>query len=316
LDDQKPVSLLAPLHGRKPEAPAWFTRALAVAPERAFVAVAAARIEMLTWGERGKPGLLLLHGNGAHADWWSFIAPFFSEHYRVAALSWSGMGASDWRERYSLDAFLAEIETVAEAAGLYDAPEKPVAVGHSFGAMPLLIHAARNSERLKAIVIVDPPIFSPTRERQNRPPREHQAHRVYPSLEAALARFRFAPVQGCENLYIADFIARTSLKTAPMTEGPGEGWTWRFDPALWRTLSLREMLPKPGDVRCPSALIWGGRSRLMRPEDAAHALTLLPPGSPSIDIPEAEHHVWIDQPLAFVAALRALLAAWPAKEAP
>ena len=311
MDDAKPASLLGHLRGAKPEAPAWFTRALEVAPERSFVTVEGASIEMLTWGERGKPGLLFLHGNGAHADWWSFIAPFFSEHYRVAAFSWSGMGASEWRERYSLDAFLAEIEVVAQAAGLYDCAEKPVMVGHSFGAMPLLIHAARASERLKAIVIVDPPIFSPTRERQTRPPREERPHRVYRTLEAALERFRFAPVQPCENLYIADFIARTSLKQAPMADGSGEGWTWRFDAALWRNLRIRDMLPGAGDVRCPSALIWGGRSRLMRAEDAAHALTLLPPGSPCIDIPEAEHHVWIDQPLAFVASLRALLAAWP-----
>jgi hypothetical protein len=30
-----------------------------------------------------------------------------------------------------------------------------------------------------------------------------------------------------------------------------------------------------------------------------------------IEIPDSHHHVMIDQPLALVAALRALLAAWP-----
>ena len=49
------------------------------------------------------------NGNGAHADWWSFIAPFFAAHYRVAALSWSGMGGSDWREHYTLEAFVDEM---------------------------------------------------------------------------------------------------------------------------------------------------------------------------------------------------------------
>jgi pimeloyl-ACP methyl ester carboxylesterase len=44
-------------------------------------------------------------------------------------------------------------------------------------------------------------------------------------------------------------------------------------------------------------------------------MSLLAPGSPHIVIPEAEHHVMIDQPLAFVAALRALLTAWPASTA-
>src|ERR687889_2948362 len=125
-DTAPPPSLLGSFQGARPPAPDWFTHALAQAPERSLIEAAGARIETLTWGERGKPGLLFLHGNGAHADWWSFIAPFFSGQYRVAAFSLSGMGASDWRERYSLDAFLAEIEVVAQAAGLYDCAEKPV----------------------------------------------------------------------------------------------------------------------------------------------------------------------------------------------
>ena len=45
------------------------------------------------------------------------------------------------------------------------------------------------------------------------------------------------------------------------------------------------------------------------------AMSLLAPGSPDVVIPEAEHHVMIDQPLAFVAGLRALLATWPAERA-
>ena len=39
---------------------------------------------------------------------------------------------------------------------------------------------------------------------------------------------------------------------------------------------------------------------------------LIPAAAPHIVIPESEHHVMVDQPLALVAALRALLAAWPA----
>ena len=37
---------------------------------------------------------------------------------------------------------------------------------------------------------------------------------------------------------------------------------------------------------------------------------LLGRNSPVIEIPEARHHVMLDQPLAFIAALRALLADW------
>jgi len=111
-DDQKPwpefPAPLAAFNGEKPPAPPWFDAALADAPERSFFDFEGASIELLTWGEIGKPGLLLLHGNGASADWWTFIAPFFAQDWRVAAFSWSGMGRSDWRETYTAERFAQE----------------------------------------------------------------------------------------------------------------------------------------------------------------------------------------------------------------
>jgi pimeloyl-ACP methyl ester carboxylesterase len=40
-------------------------------------------------------------------------------------------------------------------------------------------------------------------------------------------------------------------------------------------------------------------------------MSFVKPGAPHVVIPEAEHHLMIDQPLGFVAALRALMEAWP-----
>src|SRR5215469_10262550 len=110
------ASPLARFNGVRPPAPAWFKEALASEPEVNLVPVSGARIELLTWGERGKPGLIFVHGNSAHARWWSFIAPFFAEDYRVAALSLSGMGGSDWREAYGFDLFAEEIYACGQAA--------------------------------------------------------------------------------------------------------------------------------------------------------------------------------------------------------
>ncbi|WP_203236248.1 alpha/beta fold hydrolase [Methylobacterium crusticola] len=296
---------LAAFAGAPPPAPAWFREVLAAAPEAGSLTVAGARIETLSWGERGRPGLLLLHGSGAHAGWWRFIAPFLADGHRVAALSWSGMGGSDWREAYGLDLFADEAERAAEAAGLF-AAGPPLMVGHSFGSLPMLALAGRSGPRWRGAVLVDPPIFSP--ERRHRPARGDGAartHRVYPTLAEALARFRFAPVQPCDTPYIADLIARESLKPV------AGGFTWRFDPALWGRLRLPDRAALVGAARCPLALVCGARSDLMRPADAAYVTRLLPAGSPRIDVPEAYHHVMVDQPLAFVAALRALLAAWP-----
>ncbi|TNC10887.1 alpha/beta hydrolase [Methylobacterium terricola] len=293
------------LEGDVPPAPDWFRDAVADRPRIGRVAVTGAGIETFVWGKSGRPGLMLLHGNGAHAGWWRFIAPFFAESHRVAALSWSGMGGSDWRETYDLDTFADEIGAAAESAGLFEAGA-PVMVGHSFGCFPMLTEAGRAAGRWRGAVIVDPPIFSPERRAgRRREDGRFAPHRIYPTLEEALGRFRFAPMQPCETLYIADLIARESLREV------AGGWSWRFDPSLWARLALPDRAAMVREARCPLALVTGARSDLMRPADAAYVQGLLPPGSPRIDLPEAYHHVMVDQPLAFVAALRAPLAVWP-----
>jgi len=295
---------LAQFAGAVPPAPAWFDAAIAHAPERSIVIGDGGPIELLTWGDRGKPGLLLMHGSGAHAGWWSFIAPFFAADYRVAAFSWAGMGGSAHRERYDIGGFVAQIMDVATTAGLFEAATKPVLVAHSFGGYPMMAAAARHGDRFKAAVIVDTPFRAPGEG--GRPATAiDRPHRVYPTLVEALARFRFAPTQGCANLYVADHIARGSL-----VEVPG-GWQWAFDPLLWSRFDIgepREVLRVP---KCPVALIWGDRSALMTPAMVTRMRDMLPPGTPAFAVPDADHHVMVDQPLAFVAGLRGLLSGWP-----
>ena len=105
--------------GVQKEAPGWFAKALETPYEEGAITVDGARIHYLQWGGvSDKPGIVLVHGNGAHAHWWTFIAPFLLEHYRVVALDLSGMGDSDHRERYSPEGFAAEVVGVMDAAGV------------------------------------------------------------------------------------------------------------------------------------------------------------------------------------------------------
>ncbi|MET3666912.1 alpha/beta hydrolase [Caulobacter sp. 1776] len=304
-DDQvQPASLLAPFAGAKPPAPAWFDAAIAHEPERSLIPVDGANIELLTWGEVGNPGLLFLHGNGAHADWWSFIAPFFSKDWRVAAISWAGMGGSDWREAYSGETFAAEIFAAIDAAQLEAGGIKPILVGHSFGGFPTLYCAALHADRLRGVVMADSSIQPPEKRWKGPPPRPAPGNRVYDTLEEALTRFRLAPPQPCENLYIADFIARRSLKEV---EG---GWTWKFDPAIWQRFKMPDLGDLLTRIACPAALMWGERSNLMHAETLDYMIAQMPKDVRLLPLPDADHHVMIDQPLAFVAGLRGLLATW------
>ena len=323
------MSPLSPFAGAKPASPAWFGEALAREPERSMVPAAGADIELLTWGERGKPGLLLVHGNSAHADWWSFIAPFFADDFRIAAFSLSGMGGSDWRDAYGFEIFAEEMDACARAAGLYDSGAPPIYIGHSFGGA-LVYHAtARYPDRMRAGVVIDTGFGGPPTAEEFaridaarvaaggapskwRDPRTTEPNRIYPTFAEALSRFRLMPPQVPGNLFIADHIARHSLKAVALPDGQ-EGWTWKFDPTLMAKIDPEQIFTPAGEPGPPLVHIVGDRSLLTSAEwMAARGKSDLAPKLRRIVIPDSAHHVMIDQPLALVAALRALLAVWPA----
>jgi pimeloyl-ACP methyl ester carboxylesterase len=341
LDDDEPAPLqgdlppeiaspLKPFGGQKPPAPKWFDDAIADEPERQIIVVDGGKIEVLAWGEVGKPGLIFVHGNSAHADWWSFIAPFLANDYRVASLSLAGMGDSDWLPTYTFEGFATQIWVAAKAAGLYEAKVKPIYIGHSFGGSQVFYSAGMHPDRMRAALLVDTGFGGPPNKEQEEqwakqtvrspmhrgPPHRTRPNRVYATLEEALTRFRFMPPQVPGNLFIADFIARRSLKRAPMPDGAGEGWTWKFDPFLWAKLDRSAMQQVAHAHKVPMAQIAGSRSAIMMRREMGQQADFIPAGVPSIIIPDSEHHIMVDQPLALVAAIRSLLAVWPARAPP
>ena len=310
---------LAALAGSPPPAPRWFTEAIAGKPESHFVTVKGARIHYLRWGDRAKPGVLLVHGNAAHAYWWSFIAPYLARDYHVAAMDLSGMGDSDWRAPhgeeagYSMELFAEEEMAVLEDAGMFAASKPPVIVAHSFGGFVTMRAGADYGARLAGIVIIDSPVNPPVRSGSGRSgdPAGHKPrpHNIYPSLAAALARFRLMPPQICENLFLLDWVARHSLKEVAAADGD-IGFTWKFDPAIWRHFSIGDTAGLLKQTQCRMAVFRGEHSVLMPPRIGDYIFDLLGRAAPVVEIPEAQHHIMLDQPLALVAALRSLLADW------
>lgn len=288
-------------------APDWFRWAVASPLQSRSVAVAGCPIHYLLWPARaegfGRRGLLFVHGGGAHAHWWSFIAPYFTRGFRVAAIDLSGMGDSGRRENYTAELRAQEMRAVIADAGL---GPHPFVIGHSFGGFMSMKFASAFGDELGGAVIVDSPIRSPEEEAQRpmSPPRWTNK-KVYASFEAALARFRLMPPQSCDNDFIVEYIARHSLMPV---EG---GWTWKFDGAAMGARRFgepfREYLQA---VRCRAALIFGEKSALVSRATASYMSSLMGPLAPIVEVPEAQHHVMLDQPLAFVAALRMLLESW------
>ncbi len=291
---------LAPLAGAEPPMPAWARAAIDAPHDRGAVMVEGAAIEWLAWGPPGAPGLLLLHGNGANADWWRFTAPLLAQGgLRVAALSWSGMGNSGHRPRYSLDLFMAEALAAADAAGLGAAFS---VAGHSFGGVPAVGLGRHHARHVRRAIVIDTPFGDMRRPREPGRQRAARRHRTYPSLADALARFRWAPMQPSPNLWAADFISRSSLKAV---DG---GFSWKFDPFLWQNFRFDDPSGLLAGAGAPLDYVWGEQSLLVEAGVVARIREMMPDGTRFVGIPQAHHHVMADQPLALVAVLRALLA--------
>ena len=302
----KPAPLpppLAELDGAALDAPHWFTTGQTDPVEAGACKFEGGDIIWKAWGERGKPGLVLIHGGTAHKGWWDAIGPFLArEGWRVVAPDLPGMGESSWRDEYTLESHGRAMMAAAEDAGACEAG-KPVFAGHSFGGFVTLKSATTFGDQLKAAIILDSPIRKPEKQREGAPPK--RGGKIYPDLAAALKRFRLLPEQTCDNLWLVDHIARGSLK---QSEG---GYTWWFDPGIWAKLTYERRDPEAAAaaLQCPLAFIRGARSSLMQAETWDYMRGVFT-ASPFITVPDAEHHLVLDQPLATAAAIHALIEAW------
>jgi pimeloyl-ACP methyl ester carboxylesterase len=310
---------LAHLGGEKPPAPEWFEKAIAAPSEEGAVTVKGAQIRYTAWGEKCGRGLLFIHGGRAHRNWWRPFAPFFAKNRRVAALDLSGMGDSDWRDQYSLDLLVDEVFAVIDAAGL-NTGARPIVVGHSFGGWVTLAAVERGGDRLGGAVVVDSPLGVPDPDEgytvvrasnQKKPGHQHSA-RIYSTLEEPIARFRLLPNQPAEHLYLVDYIAREGLRQVTGPDGE-EGWTWKFDPAKGKNFTIHFERDLLRAARCPLAFIYGENSSFAAGDSLQHLRDQAKGRSPFVMMPNAYHHLMMDQPIAFISSLRTLLSCWPVR---
>lgn len=283
-----------------PSRPRWFERAVATEPETRHVEVGGANVSYLRWGDPTNPGLMFIHGGAAHAHWWSHVAPAFLHRYSALAIDLTGHGDSDHREEYSLDHWCDEVAAVIGHAELASAP---VLVGHSMGGFVTAATAARHPGVLAGAIIVDSPIKEMDPEVEAARAGTHFRNpKIYDDPEIAIAKFRVVPEQEILLPYIAEHVARRSLKRVP------EGWTWKFDKRIFipPRRKAAEFLAR---VRCRVALL-RAENGLVTPDIGEYMYDQLGRVAPVIELPTAGHHPMLDVPLILITAIRSLLADW------
>ncbi len=281
--------------------PPWFAWALAQEARDGFVDANGVRLHYLEWNadDTDKPVLLFVHGFRAHARWWDWIAPYFLQTHRVVALDLSGMGDSAWRETYSAPILAGDISAFIDALGL----KGLTIVAHSYGGLTALRAASMRPELFGRVIVLDTFVIFAGATIKLDPPRLGGGP-AYPDRAAARARYRLLPPQPAPLSPLIDHIASHSMKV----DADG-GVRWKFDSRLngedTHLYDGDEMLAR---ITAPVDYVFGECSALVDAEHAQRIVDGIPTARGPIVIPTGHHHLMLDQPLALVATLKALLA--------
>lgn len=104
------------------------------------------------------PPLVLVHGSLNDRNIWRAVLPALAERYSVYAMDRRGRGESGPPAEHALERQFEDVAAVIEAAG------EPVdLVGHSYGAHCALGAAAMVPERVRHLVLYEPPLVDEAR---------------------------------------------------------------------------------------------------------------------------------------------------------
>ena len=256
------------------------------------------RLRALEWGVPGRSALCFLHGGSAHAHWFDAVAPAFADRYHVLSLDQRGHGESDWPAPSPGGTAYATADFASDLLGVLDALgcERVTLCGHSMGGHNAMAFAAWHPDRVKGLIVVDSRPFIPVERLDRMHRRGRRGPRRHESLEAALASFQLLPRETTADPELLRHLAREGI-----AERDGR-FLYRFDPAcngIRRPADVLSLLPL---IAAPTLLVRGGRSPVL-PHAMAQDMASRMRRVWLEEIPDAYHHVVLDQPVAFTAIM-------------
>jgi pimeloyl-ACP methyl ester carboxylesterase len=262
------------------------------------VKVGDVNLHYLTVG-RGRE-IVMLHGFlGNLAVWHLAIAPALRSEFRITTCDLRGHGYSDvTADGYTTSSLARDLKGVLDALGL----ERPILVGHSFGADVCLHFALLFPERVSKIVAIEAGLAALVHQRMDR---EWEGWQYWVSKleEVGLT----VPPEKRSDL---DFLLNLSLET-PKFYGPARGLPRNREPLinLIRKTTLLADYEDPGELTLDAIpriasdvlLLYGDRSHFLGSYE--HLRRTLPSVTPVL-LPGGEHFGPLEQPELLVEHIR------------
>jgi pimeloyl-ACP methyl ester carboxylesterase len=298
-------------------------------PRSLHVDLNGTRLHVLEWGRPTAPPVLLVHGMRAHARWFTPVGPALAGQYRALAVDLRGHGESAHTPPYGIAVYADDVAVLINKLEL----TRPILLGHSMGGSVVAHAAVRLEAPPRALFIVDaglsPPVRSmlmrsakreeqkreeQKREEQKREDEEQDGEPREPAtlqtFDQVRARFKLRPGGAVASPELLDHLAYRAIERRA-----DQGFGWRSDARL-RDRAFSAPLPEPFDatsMRCPMISIWGEHSPLLSRVSPAEIAKRFPNAAFTACemIAGAHHHVFLDQPAAFNAALLKHLASIP-----
>ena len=270
-------------------------------PDSRFVQANGIKLHYLEWAGAG-PALVLLHGGFRSCHCWEVFAAAMGGSFRTLAPDLRGHGDSDKPPRgYRRADYAEDLNAFLDSLGL----EHPVAIGHSWGALAIMVHTATYPGRLRRAVLIEPGMYRPQDDIGPRQLAQAQrARQVWPSRAAMLEALpRSQQFQG----WRPDILGRlVEVVTEERRDGQVQ-WKWSRQAIMQTRLENRTFDPWPylPKVGCPTAVVWGDKSfsSAARWQRVAEAI----PKAELISIEGASHNIPVEKPELLAEKLRPFL---------
>ena len=267
-----------------------------------FVEIAGLRLRLQDYGSAGRRAVLFLHGGAANAHWYDYVAHGFTDEFHARALDFRGHGDSAWdaaqNPDYTYHRHAADVHEITERLDLREF----VLVGHSMGGMISSIYAARYPGRMKALIVVDTTLPMTPERIANYHAVGTREGRHYASQEEFVAAYSVRPGGSTAHPQILRHIAQASGRR--FDDGR---WRHKVDRRVYANRELVDSYSLWNEIKVPALLIKGSRSARITPATLAEVRARAPQVKLA-EVPDADHHVMLDNPPGFIEAARTFLA--------